>query len=139
LRDNFLIPSVVARRMRSMDVAAAAGRFLASPHGGDGRLRDGASRLAADMLESLDQERLGGMVKSAIAGRRRTINFAPLVGQALEAAMRDGRHGPVLDSLIRSADRALAANEHLLRDMVHERAGKVLRWTGLDANLADAI
>jgi len=139
LRDNFLIPSVVARRMRSMDVAAAAGRFLASPQGGDGRLRDGASRLAADMLESLDQERLGGMVKSAIAGRLRTINFAPLVGQAIEAAMRDGRHGPVLDSLIRSADRALAANEHLLRDMVHERAGKVLRWTGLDANLADAI
>uniref|UniRef100_UPI000A7600AC DUF445 family protein n=1 Tax=Sphingomonas asaccharolytica TaxID=40681 RepID=UPI000A7600AC len=64
LRDNFLIPRVVARRMQRVDVAGAAGRWLASPKGAsEGRLRRGASRLAADMLESLDQERLGGMVR----------------------------------------------------------------------------
>ncbi|MEZ7275077.1 DUF445 domain-containing protein [Sphingobium sp. 10 DY56-G10] len=139
LRDNFLTPAVVARRMRHMDVAAAAGRFLASPSGGDGRLREGASRLIADILEALDQERLGGMVKGAIGQRLRAINIAPLAGQAIEAAMRDGRHGPVMDGIIHWADRTLEANEHLIRQMVHERAGKVLRWTGLDENLADAI
>ncbi|MAP45254.1 MAG: DUF445 domain-containing protein [Sphingobium sp.] len=139
LRDNFLTPAVVARRMRHMDVAAAAGRFLASPSGGDGRLREGASRLIADILEALDQERLGGMVKGAIGQRLRGINIAPLAGQAIEAAMRDGRHGPVMDGIIHWADRTLEANEHLIRQMVHERAGKVLRWTGLDENLADAI
>jgi uncharacterized membrane-anchored protein YjiN (DUF445 family) len=139
LRDNFLTPAVVARRMRHMDVAAAAGRFLASPSGGDGRLREGASRLAADILEALDQERLGGMVKGAIGQRLRAIDMAPLIGQAIEAAMRDGRHAPVMDAVIGWADRALEANEHLIRQMVHERAGKVLRWTGLDENLANAI
>ncbi len=139
LRDNFLTPAVVARRMRHMDVASAAGRFLASPSGGDGRLREGASRLAADILEALDQERLGGMVKGAIGQRLRALNLAPLIGQAIEAAMRDGRHGPVLDGIIHWADRTLEANEHLIRAMVHERAGKVLRWTGLDENLANAI
>ena len=41
LRDNFLTPSVVARRMRSVDVAGAVGRFLAQPPG-EGRLREGA-------------------------------------------------------------------------------------------------
>ena len=139
LRDNFLTPAVVARRMRHMDVAAAAGRFLASPSGGDGRLREGASRLIADILEALDQERLGGMAKGAIGQRLRAINIAPLAGQAIEAAMRDGRHGPVMDGIVHWADRTLEANEHLIRQMVHERAGKVLRWTGLDENLADAI
>ena len=143
LRDNFLTPAVVARRMRHMDVAGAAGRFLASSSrngaGGDGRLREGASRLAADILEALDQERLGGMVKGAIGQRLRALNLAPLIGQAIEAAMRDGRHGPVLDGIIHWADRTLEANEHLIRAMVHERAGKVLRWTGLDENLAHAI
>lgn len=139
LRDNFLTPAVVARRMRSMDVASAAGRFLASPSGGDGRLREGASRLAADILEALDQERLGGMVKGAIGQRLRAIDLGPLIGQAIEAAMRDGRHAPVMDAAIRWADRALEANEYLIRQMVHERAGKVLRWTGLDENLANAI
>ena len=139
LRDNFLTPAVVARRMQRLDVAAAAGRFLASPSAGDGRLREGASRLMADMLEALDQERLGGMVKGAIAQRLRGMNIAPLIGQAIEAAMRDGRHAPVMDSIIHWADRTLEANDHLIRQMVHERAGKILRWTGLDENLSNAI
>ena len=139
LRDNFLTPAVVARRMQRLDVAGAAGRYLASPSGGDGRLREGASRLAADMLEALDQERLGGMVKGAIAQRLRVVNLAPLIGQSLEAAMRDGRHAPVMDGIIHWADRTLEANDHLIRQMVHERSGKILRWTGLDENVANAI
>src|SRR4028118_1745403 len=56
LRDNFLTPSVVARRMRGVEVAGAVGRFLTNPPG-QGRLREGASRLFANILESLDQER----------------------------------------------------------------------------------
>src|SRR4051812_19272480 len=31
LKENFLIPAVVARRMQRLDVAAAAGRFLQTP------------------------------------------------------------------------------------------------------------
>ena len=33
LKENFLIPAVVARRMRNIDVAGAAGRFLQTPAG----------------------------------------------------------------------------------------------------------
>jgi len=33
LRENFLIPSVVARRMQNIDVAGATGRFLQTPAG----------------------------------------------------------------------------------------------------------
>lgn len=95
--------------------------------------------MAADLLETLDQERLGGMVKGAIAQRLRAMNLAPLIGQAIEAAMRDGRHKPVMDGIILWADRTLEANDHLIRQMVHDRAGKILRWTGLDENLANAI
>jgi len=139
LRDNFLIPVVVARRMQKLDVAAAAGRLLSHPSGGDGRLRKGASRLVADIMEALDQERLGGMVKGAVAQRLRALDIAPLIGQALEAAMRDGRHAPVMDGIIRWAGKTLDANEATIRQMVHDRAGKILRWTGLDENLANAI
>lgn len=139
LRDNFLTPAVVARRMQRLDVAGAAGRFLASPSSADGRLREGASRLVADLLEALDQERLGGMAKTAIAQRLRSMNLAPLIGQAIEAAMRDGRHAPVMAAMIHWADRTLEANDHLIRQMVHDRSGKILRWTGLDENLSNAI
>lgn len=141
LRTNFLTPAVVARRMRGIDVAAALGRWLAEPSGAASakRLRYGASRLAADVLESLDQERLGGMVRGALSGQLRKLDVAPLLGQALEAAMADRRHVPLLDGIIRWASKILEANEHLVRAMVHERSGAVMRWTGLDETLSNKI
>ncbi|MET0241395.1 MAG: DUF445 domain-containing protein [Sphingobium sp.] len=139
LRDNFLTPTVVARRMARLDIAGAAGRLLASPPDMDGRLRRGASRLIADVLDALDDERLGGMVKTAIAQRMRSIDFAPLVGQALDAAVRDGRHEPVIQAMVLWASRTLDANAALIRQIVHDKAGSVMRWTGLDETLANAI
>src|SRR5690348_5806185 len=101
LKDNFLTPKVVARRMRNLDVAGAVGRFLAQPPAaGDGRLRRGGSRLLADILEALDQERLGGMVKTALAQRIRSVEIAPLLGQTLEAAITSERHVPMVDSIV---------------------------------------
>jgi uncharacterized membrane-anchored protein YjiN (DUF445 family) len=138
LRDNFLTPSVVARRMRSIDVAGAIGRFLMTPPG-EGRLREGGSRLIANLLEALDEEKLGGMVKSAIASRMRSLEVSPLLGQTLAAAIDEDRHVPILDSLITWAGRTLDANEDLIRDMVHQRAGWIMRLAGLDEKLADAI
>nr|WP_315765211.1 DUF445 domain-containing protein [Sphingomonas sp. Y38-1Y] len=141
LRTNFLIPAVVARRMQRIDVAAALGRWLAEPAGAASatRLRYGASRLAADMLESLDQERLGGMVRGALSNQLRDLDVSPLIGQALEAAIADGRHVPLLDGIVRWAAKVLEANEHLVRAMVHERSGSIMRWTGLDETLANKI
>ena len=79
------------------------------------------------------------MVKAGLRQRLRSLNVAPLLGQALEAAMRDGRHRPLLDGIVKWAAKILDANEHLVREMVHEKSGKILRWTGLDENLANAI
>ncbi len=140
LRGNFLVPHVVARRMARVDVAGAVGRFLARPDiGVAGRLRTGASRLAADLLEAMDQERLGGMAKAAVAQRLGALNLAPLIGQSLDAAMRAGRHQPVIDAGIRWAAQTLDAHADMIRAMVHEKSGAVMRFTGLDEKLANAI
>jgi uncharacterized membrane-anchored protein YjiN (DUF445 family) len=138
LRENFLIPAVIARRMRQVDVAGAIGRFLANP-APEGRMREGASRLLADLLESLDQERLGGMVKSAVSARMKSLEIAPLLGKTLEAAMTEERHVPLLDAIVTWAGRTLDANEDIIRDMVHQRAGWIMRLAGLDEKLAEAI
>jgi uncharacterized membrane-anchored protein YjiN (DUF445 family) len=138
LRDNFLTPSVVARRMRGVDVAGAIGRFLTNPPG-EGRMREGASRLVADVLEALDPERLGGMVKGVVASRMKSLEVSPLLGQTLDSAISTERHVPMLDGIITWAGRTLDANEDMIRDMVHQRASWVLRLAGLDERLADAI
>jgi len=139
IRDNFLIPSVVARRMQRLDVASAVGRFLQTPAGEGTRIRAGASRLIADVFESLDDERLGGIVKSAISTRLRNAEVSPLLGHALASAINDDRHVPMLDAAIRWTARALDANEQLIRDMVRKKANWALKLAGLDTKLADSI
>jgi uncharacterized membrane-anchored protein YjiN (DUF445 family) len=139
LKENFLIPSVVARRMRNIDVAGATGRFLQTPAGEGTRIRAGASRLIADIFESLDDERLGGIVKGAIASRIRKMEVSPLLGHALASAINEDRHVPMLEAAIRWTARALEANEPLIREMVRKKANWILKLAGLDAKLADAI
>lgn len=139
IRENFLIPSVVARRMQRLDVAGAAGRFLQTPAGEGTRIRAGASRLIADIFESLDDERLGGIVKGAISARLRRTEVSPLLGHALASAINEDRHVPMLEAAIRWTARALDANEPLIREMVHKKANWMLKLAGLDAKLADAI
>jgi uncharacterized membrane-anchored protein YjiN (DUF445 family) len=139
LQQNFLVAPVVARRMRNMDVAGAIGRFLQAPQGEETRIRQGASRLIADLFESLDDERLGGLVKTSIANRIRRMEVSPLLGHALASAINEDRHVPMLEAAIRWTARALDANEGLIREMVHKRANWVLKLAGLDAKLADAI
>src|SRR4051812_45816939 len=139
LKENFLIPSVVARRMRNIDVAGATGRFLQTPAGEGTRIRAGASRLIANIFESLDDERLGGIVKSSISGRLRKMDVSPLLGHALASAINEDRHVPMLEAAIRWTARALDANEPLIREMVHKKANWALKLAGLDTKLADAI
>jgi uncharacterized membrane-anchored protein YjiN (DUF445 family) len=140
LRDNFLIPRVIARRMKRLDVAGALSRWLTDPpEGAGGRFRRGASKLVAQMLEGMDPQRLGGMVKSAIAKRLVDTEVAPILGQLLAATMRENRHQPLLDQAIRWAGKTIEQNEQLIRDMVHDRAGSILRWTGLDETVANKL
>ena len=139
IRENFLIPSVVARRMQRLDVAAAAGRFLQTPASEGNRIRAGASRLIADIFESLDDERLGGIVKGAISNRLRKTEVSPLLGHALASAINEDRHVPMLEAAIRWTARALDANEQLIRDMVHKKANWVLKLAGLETKLADSV
>ncbi len=140
LRENFLTPQVVARRLANMNLAAAAGDWLADPaKGGSTRLRDGAAELAAQVLESLDPERLGNQVRGGLFRQIDKLEVAPLLGQMLNTAITDGRHMPVIDSLVRWSGLTLEDNEDLIRDLIHRRANAVLRWTGLDEKLANSV
>jgi uncharacterized membrane-anchored protein YjiN (DUF445 family) len=139
INENFLVAPVVARRMRNIDVASAAGRFLRAPTGEGTRIRQGASRLIGDIFESLDDERLGGIVKSAVSSRLRRMEVSPLIGHALASAINEDRHVPMLEATIRWLARTLDANESLIRDMVKKRTSWVLKLAGIDDKLSDSI
>ncbi len=141
LQDNFLTPAVVARRMQDMNLARAAGEYLAAPSQGEtgARLRAGAGELLAEFLESLDPERLGTQVRGGLKALAGKVEVAPLLGQMLTAAIADKRHLPLMDSAIRWAGLTIEANEGLIRAMIHDKANGLVRWTGLDERLANAV
>lgn len=140
LRDNFLTAPVVARRLRDLNLAAAAGAWLADPAAGEAaRLRGAAGELLAQVLETLDPERLGGQVRGGLVRQLERLDLAPLLGRLVGTAIAEGRHGPVIESLVRWAGFTLEANEPLVRELIHRRANAVLRWTGLDEKLASSV
>ncbi len=140
LRDNFLTPAVVARRMQAMNLAQALGSFLVDPKGeSSSRIGAGAAELFAGILESLDPQRLGGQVRSGLKYQLAKLEISPLLGQMLTTAIADRRHLPVMDSMIRWAGLTLEDNEVLVREMIHERANGLIRWTGLDERLANSV
>ncbi len=144
LRDNFLTPAVVARRLTGFNIAAAAGGMLADARTNDGRgtrsrFGEGAANLLADVLESLDPERLGGQVKAGLAQQLDRIELSPVLGRMLSAVIADKRHLPLIDALVRWAGLTIEDNEDLVRAMIRQRANALLRWTGLDGRIADSV
>lgn len=144
LRENFLTPAVVARRMRGMNIAKAAGEFLAaSPERGGqderSRITSGAAELLAEVLESLDPDRLGTQVRSGLAAQLSKLDIAPLAGRMVESAMTDKRHQPLIDGFVRWAGLTIEDNEETLRDIIHQRVSGVLRWAGIDKTISSSV
>ncbi|MEE4153377.1 MAG: DUF445 domain-containing protein [Erythrobacter sp.] len=144
LRTNFLTPAVVARRMAGMNVARALGDFLvASPERGGfdarSRITSGAAGLAAEMLESLDPDRLGNQVRAGLATSLTKLEISPLAGRMLESMMSDKRHQPLINGFIRWAGLTLEDNEETVKDIISKRANAVLRWTGLDERISAGV
>ncbi|MCL6249888.1 DUF445 domain-containing protein [Altererythrobacter sp. KTW20L] len=140
LRRNFLTPHVVARRLRDMNLARAAGDFLATRREGEmSRIRSGIVQLFVDLLESLDPERLGSQVKAGLARQVDKLEVSPLLGKMLDTAIADRKHLPLMDGMIRWAGLTLEDNEDMVREMIRQRANAVLRWTGLDEKLSTSV
>jgi uncharacterized membrane-anchored protein YjiN (DUF445 family) len=57
----------------------------------------------------------------------------------LTAAIADKRHLPLIDSGVRWAGLTVEANEGMIREMIHDKANGLVRWTGLDEKLANSV
>ncbi len=141
LRTNFLTPQVVARRLQGLDAAHVLGSYLTrTPTAGiPGRIGDSVGSLLADILDTLDPDKIGRPAKALLRSQIDRIDLAPLIGQVLAGMIADGRHMPVIEAVLRRAGTLLEANEPALRALIHDRTGTLMRWVGLDERLANAL
>ncbi|MFQ3595251.1 MAG: DUF445 domain-containing protein [Sphingomonadaceae bacterium] len=141
LKDNFLTPSVIARRLDRFDAAGMLGRFLAGAGdgGGETRVRKGMVALLKQLAATPAADALGERVKGGIVRRLHAIDAAPMLASTLEAALVKGRHRPILDSLVDWAARTLDAEEPALRAMIEERTNWLLRLINVDERVANEI
>ncbi|MFN3370154.1 MAG: DUF445 domain-containing protein [Sphingomonadaceae bacterium] len=138
LKENFLTPMNVARRLEGFDAARMIAGVLERPASG-GRVRRGIGRLLVQLSETPAAAGVMKRLEAGASARLKEIEVSPLLGRALDAMLADGRHGPVLDGLIDWAARTLDSQEGLIRRMVEERTAWVLRLVNVDERIADEL
>ena len=139
LQTNFLTPAIVARRLAAVDMAGAAGRWLAAP-AEPGRPRSGGfGRFAVQLIDAADNDALSSLVRQGISSNLHKLEAAPLLGRILDRSIDEGRFQPLFDSAIQWGARLVDENEGLIRSLVQERTQWLLRIAGVDERVANAL
>jgi len=99
IRDKFLASDTLIAKLRAYNPAEQlAGYLMAPQHGAD--LSRGVTRLLADSLDFIDDERVQQWLRAALGNRIEGFDLSGTVGAMLEALRNDNRHQAVLDDLL---------------------------------------
>ncbi|UAJ08768.1 DUF445 domain-containing protein [Glacieibacterium megasporae] len=147
LKDNFLTPAVMARRMEGFDVAAGLARWLSTPSSGaaggpTGRLRRALTGLVARFVGALDDEVVAQLLAVTVTDQLRTTAVAPGIGRFLGSLVADGRHEAVIERVVIAGLDLLDTHEADIHAAVAERSGKwVPAWVDekISTGIIDAV
>jgi len=130
LKDNFLTPAVVARRLEAFDLAGTLGRWLAAPPAaGDlkaGRLRKALSQLLLQFADALDGPTIAQLIAVTVTDRLRDRPVAPLLARFLRPLVDAGRHEPLVEALLAAAMNVVDARQDDIHAAVAARAPKYM-------------
>ncbi len=138
LRENFLTPSVVARRLEDIDMAAAAARWLLAEPAGKPR-RSGWNALLVRLLGALDDAGVGALIRDAATEKLTTTPVAPLVAGAIDSTLDNDRHEPLVEAAIAWCLKTIEEQEGEIRSLVTERTSWFLRIVNVDDRVATSL
>lgn len=141
LKDNFLKPQVVARRLDDTDLAGAIARWLSAPPPATPapNRRKGLAPLVARLVEGLDDPAIARMVEDMARGRLESMRLSPLVADALDTMVAKGRHEPLIDAAVDWGLATLSDEAPNIRDKVSERTNWLLRLAGADESMSNTV
>ena len=79
LKDNFLTPGVVARRLDAIDIASAIANWLVTERPPPTGKPRGIGPLLARIVEALDQKAIGDLVRDIASSRLNALALSPIV------------------------------------------------------------
>ena len=110
IRDKFLASDTLIAKLRAYNPAGHLAAYLMLRDNAAG-LAKGLTRVCADSLDFIDDERVQQLLRSALNSRIDGFDVATSAGTILEALRRDNRHQVVLDDLLQRCAGWLADEE----------------------------
>jgi len=99
IRDKFLASDTLIARLREYNPAEQLAAYLMSRDNADG-LGRGLTRLLADSLDFIDDERVQQLLRAALGNRVENLDLSSSAGTILDTLRKDNRHQIVLDDLL---------------------------------------
>ena len=110
IRDKFLASDTLLAKLRAYNPAEhLAGYLMVQQHGAD--LSKGITRLLADSLDFVDDERVQQWLRAALSNRVAGFDLSGTAGAMLEALRNGNRHQAVLDELLQRCAVWLSSEE----------------------------
>lgn len=99
IREKFLASDTLLAKLRAYNPAEHLAAYLMAREHADS-LANGLSRLLADSLGFIDDERVQQLLRAALGKRVENLDLSAAVGAILAALRKDNRHQIVLDDLL---------------------------------------
>lgn len=110
IRDRFLASDTLIAKLRSYDPAGHLAVYLMSRDNAAGLAR-GVSRVLAESLDFIDDERVQRLLQAALSNRIEGFDLSTSVGTVLETLRNGNRHQAVLDDLLQRCAVWMAGEE----------------------------
>ena len=110
IRDRFLASDALIARLREYNPAEHLAVYLMSRENAAG-LAKGLTRLIADSLDFIDDERVQQLLRTALNNRIEGFDLSASAGAILDTLRKDNRHQIVLDDLLNRLAGWLATTE----------------------------
>ncbi|GAM08610.1 putative protein [Geobacter sp. OR-1] len=110
IRDKFLASETLVAKLREYNPAEHLGAYLMAKDNSAG-LAKGLTRLLAESLDFIDDDRVQQLLRTALADRIENLDLSSAAGALLDTLKKDNRHQIVLDDLLNRVAAWLATAE----------------------------
>ncbi|CAN5415308.1 DUF445 domain-containing protein [soil metagenome] len=121
VQGNFLSGPVIAEKIRSVGVADRIGQYLSDPENA-AKLGENAGDAVKAAVEVLRDEDVAPVVEQMVTDRVADVPAAALASKVLEAAIADGQHQVVIESLLEATTKFLDRNTDTIRARVEKES-----------------